>query len=483
MLHKIKHLFKKKEDKLIATEEGLVKGRDLTKGPITKTLLMLSIPMIFSNIIMISFQLVDSYWVGQLGKEAVAAIALSFPILFIVMSLIMGFSMAGTILIGQYKGKNDQKMIDYIGTQSLLLIGTAGLIFSIIGFLLTPLLVSLMGVETLVASQAISYLQISFIGTLPVYLFYMFQALLRGTGSINVPVIIVTLAAIANFFIDPAFIMGFSLNGTLVIPPMGVAGAAWATILTQGIAGIFGLILLLSGKSSIHIKLSAVKYDPVMIKRIFLLGAPVSVEFLARSIGMLILTFIVASFGTVVIAAYGLGGRFFSFILLPAIGISIATSTIVSQCVGAKKFDRLRSTVDKAIILSFLLLTIAGIAMFFGAEIISTAFVPTSPETIAETALFIKIIAFTFGFTGIQTIIVGAIRGTGDTKTAMYLSLAGLVLQLVATIILPIFMGSTGIWWAQSISTILMTLITFYYLNKFDWKKINVMEHKHSKSN
>jgi len=170
---------------MIATEEGLIKGKDLTQGPITKTLLLLSIPMIFSNIIMISFQLVDSYWVGQLGKESVAAIALSFPILFVVMSLIMGFSIAGTILIGQYKGKNDQKMIDYVATQSLILVGFVGLVLSIIGYFLTPAFVAFMGTEVLVQTQAISYLQISFIGTLFVYLFYMFQALLRGTGSIN----------------------------------------------------------------------------------------------------------------------------------------------------------------------------------------------------------------------------------------------------------------------------------------------------------
>jgi len=477
MLHKI---FKKKKETMVATEEGLIKGRDLTSGPITKTLLMLSIPMIFSNIIMISFQLVDSYWVGQLGKEAVAAIALSFPILFVVMSLIMGFSIAGTILIGQYKGKNDQKMIDYVSTQSLILVGIAELFLSIVGYFLTPLFVSFMGAETIVATQAVFYLQISFIGTLFVYLFYVFQALLRGTGNINAPVIIVTLAAIANFFIDPLFIMGFSLNGAQLIPPMGVAGAAWATILTQGLAGVIGLAILLSGKSSIHIKKSDMKYDPIMIKRIFFLGAPASVEFLARSIGMLILTFIVASFGTTVIAAYGLGGRFFSFVLLPAIGISIATSTIVAQCVGAKKFERLQSTVNKAILLSFALLTIAGTLMFFGAEIISTAFIPTSPETIAETALFIKIIAFTFGFMGVQTIIIGAIRGTGATKAAMYLSLLGLILQLIATIAFSMLIGHEGIWWAQSASTILMTVVAFHYLNKFDWKKTSAIEHKHA---
>jgi putative MATE family efflux protein len=213
-------------------------------------------------------------------------------------------------------------------------------------YFLTPFFVSLMGAETAVATQAISYLGISFLGTTFVYFFYVFQALLRGTGSINIPVIIVTLTAIGNFIIDPLFIMGFSLNEVQLIPTLGVAGAAWATIFTQGLAGMAGIIILLSGKASIHIKLSDMKYDPKMIKKIFFLGAPASIEFLARSIGMLLMTFIVASFGTIIIAAYGLGGRFFSFVLIPAIGISIATSTIVAQCVGAKKIDRVKKAIQ-----------------------------------------------------------------------------------------------------------------------------------------
>ncbi|MFA5931649.1 MAG: MATE family efflux transporter [archaeon] len=478
MLHKlIKHFTKKREDKMVATEEGLVRGKDLTQGPITKTLLMLSIPMIFSNIIMVSFQLVDSYWVGQLGEQSVAAIALSFPILFVVMSMIMGFSIAGTILIGQYKGKNDQKMIDYVATQSLILVGAIGFFLSIVGYFLTPFFVSLMGAETAVATQAISYLGISFLGTIFVYFFYVFQALLRGTGSINIPVLIVTLAAIGNFFLDPLFIMGFSLNGTQLIPALGVAGAAWATIFTQGLAGMAGILILLSGKASIHIKLEDMKYDLKMIKKIFFLGAPASVEFLARSIGMLLMTFIVTSFGTIIIAAYGLGGRFLSFVLIPAIGISIATSTIVAQCVGAKKIDRVKKTITNAMLLSFISLTLAGTLMFFGAEALATAFVPTSPETIAQTTLFIKIIAFTFGFSGVQTIIIGAIRGTGATKIAMYLSLLGLIVTLVTTFVFSIIFGYEGIWWAQAVSTLLMTAIVYLYLKRFDWNRASVIEH------
>jgi putative MATE family efflux protein len=463
---------KNKKEKVKVDEEGnLFNSHDLTEGSIVKALLFASIPIIIANLLQVSFQLVDRYWVGQLGTSAVAAITLSFPLMFVISALIMGISIAGTILVGQYKGQRNQKMIDFISTQSMSIMLILAIALGTIGFFASEFLLSFFTTDPLVLSQATSYLQITFLGTVFVFLYFEYQAILRGVGNVIIPMIIILGASLLNFFIDPLFIMGFSLNGTQLIPQMGVAGAAWATILSQGLAGMIGVIILIRGKSGVHLNYKYIIPKIETVKRIFSLGFPSSIEFLSRSLGGLLITFIVSGFGTVIVAAYGTGQFIFSLVLLPALGLSIGASTIVSQCVGAKKIKRLHDTLNISIILSFTTLTIIGVLLILFSTQIAQIFLPNSPEAIGETATFINIIAIAFGCLGIQTVIIGSIRGTGSTRSAMILSILYLAISILLTWLLPIFLGHNGIWWAQSSAIFASVLIAFYALKKFNWEK------------
>ena len=230
-------------------------SHDLTQGSILRALLFASIPIIFSNTLQVSFQLVDRFWVGQLGTNAVAAITISFPIILVVNALIIGVSIAGTILVGQYKGQKNQKMIDYIATQSMSIVLILSLILGIIGFLSAETLLSFFTKDPEVLKLATDYLRVTFLGTTFIFIYFEYQALLRGVGNVLIPLVVILGAAVLNFFIDPLFIMGYSLNGTQLIPPMGVAGSAWATIFCQGLAGLVGLVVLIREKwSSLKIR-------------------------------------------------------------------------------------------------------------------------------------------------------------------------------------------------------------------------------------
>ncbi len=145
------------------------KKKDLTEGSILKSLLILAIPIILANLLQTAYQLIDTFWVGRLGADAVAAVSISFPFIFLIVSFGGGLAIAGTILVAQYYGKKDKKAVDHIASQTLMMIVIVSIILAVIGYLLSPFLVSLMGVEESVYSDAVFYLRVSFIGIVFVF--------------------------------------------------------------------------------------------------------------------------------------------------------------------------------------------------------------------------------------------------------------------------------------------------------------------------
>jgi Na+-driven multidrug efflux pump len=194
---------------------------------------------------------------------------------------------------------------------------------------------------------------------------------------------------------------------------------------------------------------------------------------------MTVMTFLVASFGTLTIAAYGIGSRILSFVIIPAMGLSMATSTLVGQNMGAKKIDRVEKVVKLSSLISFILLTFAGIILFFFASQISAIFIPGETETIQSSALFIKIMALTFGFIGIQNSLSGALRGTGNTMISMVLSIVSLwVLRFPLAYILSMHtkLAEVGLWIAFPVANVIAAIITILWFAKGTWKNKKITE-------
>ena len=382
--------------------------------------------------------------------------------------------MAGTILVSQYKGRNDQKAVNHISSQTLMIVVFISIILASIGYILSPFLIGLMGAEPDVYSGAVLYMKISFIGMIFMFTYMIFQSLMRGAGDVKTPVYIVLGTVILNLFLDPLFIFGYKF-----IPTFGIGGAAIATIVTQGIAAIIGIILLIKGQYQIQLHLKDLKPDIPLIKKIFKLGFPASIEQSTRALGMTIMTFLVATFGTLTIAAYGIGTKILSFVIIPAMGISMATSTLVGQNMGAKKMDRIEKVVKLSSLAGFIFLTLTGIIMFFFANQISAIFIPGEVETIQSSALFIKIMALTFGFIGIQMALSGAFRGTGNTIVSMVISIISLwVLRFPLAYILSMHtkLREVGLWIAFPATNVITTIITISWFARGTWKQKQVIE-------
>jgi len=274
--------------------------------------------------------------------------------------------------------------------------------------------------------------------------------------------------------LDPLFIFGYGF-----IPAFGVSGAAIASIGTQGLAAIIGVALLLKGKYKIQLRLSDLKPDWILIKKMFRIGFPASIEQSTRALGMTVMTFLVATFGTLTLAAYGIGSRVLSFIIIPALGLSMATSTLVGQNIGAGKIERAEKITKLSALIGFIILTIVGIIMFLFAKQISAIFIPGELETIQSSALFIKIMALTFGFIGIQMSLNGLFRGSGNTMISMVLSIVSLwVLRFPLAYILSkhTALAEVGLWIAFPAANVLAAIITVIWFMKGTWKQKQITE-------
>ncbi len=432
--------------------------KDLTRGSVLKALLYLAAPITASNLLNTVYQLTDAFWVGRLGAEAVAAVAAGFPALFLVSSMGFGLAVAGRIKASHYWGAKRFKEVNRVATQTLIAMGAVSLLLAAVGILLAEPLIALLGVGPEVFTPATAYLKIFFVGTPFIFTYFALQALMHGVGDAKTPTYIVLATVLLNFALDPLFILGWG-----PVPAMGVAGAAMATVFTQLVAVCIAAFLLFSGKHSI--RLQALTPNHEQIKALFSLGLPASFEQAARASSMFLLTGLAASFGTGVLAAYGLSGRIFSFVIIPLIGLSMASSTLAGQTAGARKFKRLKSVSSKSIALSLAFTSLAAAALYSFSPPLTEAFLPGEPEVTLLAVEFLRMISFALPFIGIQMALLGLVRGTGDTRSPLTITLATLALQVVSAYALASAIGYQGIWWSYLAANALAASYTFVRFN------------------
>ncbi|WP_417371742.1 MATE family efflux transporter [Gelidibacter japonicus] len=440
-----------------------------TEGNIFSSLLSLALPIIFANILQSAYQLIDTFWLGRLGADAVAAVSLSFPLLFLVLSIGSGLTLAGTVMVARYQGANNRKAVDFSSSQSVFLIFLTSIVLAILSYFASGPLMKIIGAGPDIIEDSVTYFKVSSLGFVFLFLFFIFQSLMRGIGNVMLPVYIVLFTVILNAGLDPLFIYGYG-----PIPGYGVAGAAVSSVITQAIAAIIGLFILFRGKHGITISLSSMYFNMENLRRTFTIGFPASIEQSTRALGMTFMMVIVTSFGSDIVAAYGIGARMLSFIVVPALGLGIATTSLVGQNIGALKIKRAEKVANLSAKVAFFGFTGMGLIMFLVAEPLTAFFIPDDPQVIRDGALFIKIMSTSFGFLGLQQVMNGTFNGAGFTKASMFISILGLwVVRFPLAYILSYIleMGPVGIWWAFPISNLIAGTVAFIYYKTGYWKK------------
>lgn len=441
---------------------------------IIKSILMIAIPIVFVNILQVMYSLIDTFWVGKLGANAIAAISISFPILFLMMAFANGITVAGSVFVSQYKGKNDKESISKFSGQTMLVVVGISLILSVIGYFAAEPLLRLVGATDEIMKDAIGYLQVSFLGLASTFVFFVFQSLMRGVGEVKKATYIIFSGVFLNLITVPLFVFG-----KFGIPAMGVTGSAIATIICQTLGSLIALYLLfISKKNEIHISMKDLIPDIKFIKQIFKVGIPSSIEQIVRSSGMILMIFTVTAFGTVLTAAYGLGSRMSMFVVIPALGFMIATSVLVGQAIGSGDKKRAEEVAKKAATMAFISLSIISILFFVFAKQIVGVFIQNDPIVTDISITFMKFLAVTFGMMGVSMTFMGAFVGSGNTILSMTLTTLQLLVNFIVALVLSKFtpLGYMGIFWSYPIAAITMFIIAIIIFIKGDWKDKKITE-------
>ncbi len=442
----------------------------LLEGSIPRSLFLLAFPIMGGNILQIAYQLVDAFWVGRLGAAAVASVSVSMPLMFLMMSIGMGFTIAGSTLIAQYVGARNREMVDHVAGQTLLTVVAVSVVLGVLGFAIAPFLLEALGVAPDVYHNALGFLRVSFISLPLAFAYFCFQSQMRGVGQVTVPLYLIAGSVFVNFVLDPMFIFYFG---------WGVVGAALATMISQTISAIVAIWLLASGRYGIQLKLGELKPDFAFIKRAFNLGYPAAIEGSARGLGVTMMMFLITGFGTVTTAAYGVGGNVMQFVAIPAMGFSMATSTLVGQNIGAGNIPRAEAVARLAALITFGALTAFGIFAFAFANHVAAFFVPHDKAVVHEASVFIRTISWSFGFIGLQFALMGVLRASGNMFAAMVISLVSqwmLTFPLAFVLSHRAHWGAHGLWWAFPIANVITAIVSALWFARGDWKKRRIMD-------
>ena len=474
---------------------GLFKGReefDLTSGGIAKPLFYLSLPIVITNLFQTTYNLADTFWLGQFSTTALAAISFAFPMVFMMIALALGLSVAGSVLVAQHVGVGEERRAEYAASQTIAYSVVAAVVLGTLGYFVVDDFLVVLGAQPDVASLATGYMQVYSLGLVAVFGFAVFVSLMRGYGDTITPMLVMFGSVVLNIVLDPFLIFGFennplfgmlgargletSLLGLTGYTGSGIEGAAIATVFSRAAALAVGFAIMFRGKRGVRIRLRQMVPDLPFARRVFDIGVPASIEGTARALSINLLLFIIAAFPETVVAAYGIGTRVFSVIFLPALALSQGIETMTGQNVGANEQDRAAETNHYGARAMLVGLTALGVVVWLAARPIAAVFT-ADPAVVDETATFLRYAAPTFGFIGVMRAYTGGFRGAGRTLIAAVVSVAALgAVRVPVAWIAASALGSVGLWLAFPASNVAGGVIAYLWFRRGTWRNVGLTD-------
>ena len=442
--------------------------RTLTEGREARVIWSFAVPMLIGNVFQQMYNLTDAWVVGRfVGKEALAAVGSSFSIIFLLVALIIGTTMGSGIMVSQFYGARDMEKVRRTLSTTYLYVFWAALAMTAIGLLVSRPLLLLLRTPADVLPQAARYLQIMFAGTILMFGYNAFSAVLRALGDSRTPLYFLIIAVVINVGLDLLFVAVFR---------WGVAGAAWATIISQGVAfGVSWVYMQKSGHELLRIDLRHMVFDRHLFAQSMRLGLPSAVQQTLVAMGFMALQRIVNGFGTNAVAAYTAAGRLDSFAAMPAMNFSMALVTFVGQNLGAGKPERVRKGFLATLAMSGgIALATTLVMVFFKVPLIRMF--NSDPDVVAIGSRYLLIVGSFYILFSTMFVSGSVPRGAGDTVFPMLVTLLSLWLARVPlSIILSRTMGTDGVWWSMPIAWALgAALNTGYYLTG-RWRRISLV--------
>lgn len=443
---------------------------DMTSGNIISHLIKFAVPLLLGNIFQQLYNTVDSWVVGNyVSDQAFAAVGTVGPIINLLIGIFMGLSSGASVVISQYYGaKNETKVQNTVHTAILMTL-ILGIVFTVVGVLMTPLMLKLMKTPENVLPEATTYLTVYFSGILGLMLYNIGSGIMRAVGDSQRPFYFLVVSACTNIVLDLVFVIVFD---------MGVAGVAYATIIAQAISAILVLIVLTRATDYCRLNLKKLKIHWDALSKIFRIGIPAALQMAVTSFSNIFVQSYINFFGDNCMGGWTAYAKIDQFLLLPMQSISLAATTFVGQNLGVNQADRAKQGVRSAISISVVSTLILMVPVLIFAEPL-VRFFNDNEEVVRYGSMLLRLISPFYVFCCVNQILSGALRGAGDSRTPMLIMLSSFVLfrqiylyvmtNYVNNTITIVALGYPAGW-------ILCSLIAYIYFKKSHWEKHRIVD-------
>ncbi|MFQ5453271.1 MAG: MATE family efflux transporter [Candidatus Zixiibacteriota bacterium] len=456
------------------TNDSEKKRTDYTEGSIIKSILKMGLPSMFGFLSMNIYSLVDTYWVSRLAdKEAsVAAITFFATILWAFFSFNQLVGPGSVAIISRRYGGKEYDKTEKAIKETLFLKLFFGAIFGIIGYFFVDKMLFLMGARDIALSKGIVYGQIMFMGMAIMYATYSIYTAMRGIANPQMAMYLMIVSNILNMLLDPLFMFGY-----LGLPAMGIKGAAVASVISYTITFSVGLFLFYNNYTNVKLHLrSKVKISVTSMWKLIKIGVPAWLGDMSFSGARLVITPLIAVYGTKVVAAYGIGNQITSFAIMILVGIGLGLSSLIGHNVGSKKLERAKATADQAVLLGIgVMLAFAAVTFYFARPIMMLFF--ENDITISYGIIMLRIFALGFPFIGAFLMMEEIHMGVGLNTPTMVIN----IIHSWFFEVLPIFLltviysfNQEAIWWIISGASMVTSILFYLYYRRGRWLTVKV---------
>jgi len=417
--------------------------RDMSQGPVAKQILIFSLPMLAGAIFQQLYNMADSIIVGQyVGPNALAAVGTSFPIVFFLISLVMGLTVGSGVIISQFFGAKQHEALRKAVSTAFLFQGIAAVVLSVVGILLSRPLLLLLRTPSDVINDSVAYMQIYFYGLIFLFAYNSFAGFLRSIGDSRTPLYFLIISTLINIALDIYFVAALG---------WGVRGVAWATLIAQAVSSILCAIYVYLRVPLLKVGRGQWIFDQGIFRTMLRIGIPSAVQQSVASMGFMAVQSLINSFGSVTMAANTAAARVDSFAMMPMMQLSMALSTFVGQNVGAGNLERVRKGLFSTMAMIAICASVLGFLVYTtGPQLIKVFIKAEEVDVIARGAEYLRIVSLFYIFFGIMATFNSALRGAGDTLVPMYTIIVDLGARVAVAYWLTTLpaISYRGAWWA-----------------------------------
>jgi putative MATE family efflux protein len=450
--------------------------RDLTNGPVAKTLFLFALPSLGVNILQSLNGSVNSVWIGKfLGEEALAASANAGMIMFLMFSTLFGFSIATTILIAQNLGRGNIEGVRRTMGTSLGLFTLVGILTAIFGWVFSPQLLRLLATPDEAYPMALTYLRVIFLGMPFSFVMILLSSALRGLGDSVTPLWNTALNVALDVVLNPVFILGFG-----PIPALGIAGSALATLVAGIISVVILIVRIYRQNSTIRLRgpeLAWLRPNPEFARPVLKMGLPMGLSMIIMSASALVMVGLVNREGVATMAAFGVLQQLWNYAQMPAVAVGSAVSAMAAQNIGAGRWDRINRIAGAGVAINLLMTTcLIGIITLF-ARLLLSLFLPLESTAIDIAVHVNYIVGWSFIVMGVSMVLTFLVRANGAVFVPLLILIFSSVLVRFAVGfgLYPTF-GADAIWWAFIVAAITTMMLTVAYFLFGKWRELSVLD-------